>query len=146
MLRSITCTILVLALMAGCATYETYYDVRPEELDRTTLWPGLELELVYADGTQAEFTVDEVTESKIVSREGREWSKTGIKELTIKVPPNSSDCGSLSSWRNGQCWKDEIDRKVDVIVCNRNLHGTRLSTKFDPNRCIAFGHWSHMPR
>jgi len=102
-------------LMHGCATYVTYNDVQPEELNTSTLWSGLKLQLQYADGTQARFTVDRVTESSIVATDGSEWPKTGIEALTIKNPPHSADCGSLASWNKSRCWKDEVDRKIDEV-------------------------------
>ena len=113
--KFLSCILACSVLICGCATYETYNDVQPEELNVSTLWPGLELKLQYADGTKAKFAVDRVTETSIISTDGKEWPKTEIEALTIKLPPNSADCGSLASWDNGRCWKDEVDRKIDEV-------------------------------
>ena len=113
--RNLATALSCLVLVFGCASYETYSDVKPEELNTSTLWSGLKLRLEYADGTQARFTVREVNDDSIVSTDGKEWPKTGIKTLTLKTPPNSADCGSLASWRNRQCWIDDAERAIDSV-------------------------------
>jgi hypothetical protein len=105
--------ILTIAIsLNGCATYETFTDVPPDQLNNSTLRPGDELQLEYSDGIVAKLTVDALTENAIVSADGEHWPKKGIKKLTIKILANSSDCGSLASWRNGGCWKEDAKREV----------------------------------
>ena len=105
--------ILTIAIaLNGCATYQTFADVPPEQLNNSTLRPGDELKLEYSDGVIAKFTVDALTENAIVSANGEHWPKKGIKNLTIKIPANSADCGSLASWNNGRCWKEDAKREI----------------------------------
>ena len=104
--------LLVLLCLCGCATSETYYDVEESELTAGTLWPGLKLDVEYQDGTQAKIVVAEVTDESILANDGTEWPKSGIHKLKVKGLSNSSDCGSLHSWNNYQCWKDDLSRQI----------------------------------
>lgn len=70
----------------------------------------------YGDGIVTRLTVDSLTENTIVSADGEHWPKEGIRKLTIKIPANSSDCGSLASWRNGLCWKEDAKREVEKAL------------------------------
>ena len=103
----------VMTFVAACASYETFTNVQPSELNSSTLWPGMKLRLHYEDGTEAAITVREVTEISIISTDGTSWPKTGINSLAVRSSSATQDCGSLASWRNGQCWKDDIDREID---------------------------------
>jgi len=107
------CVILAIAiLISGCATYQTFNDVPPDQLNDSTLRSGDKLQLEYSDGILVKLTVDALTENAIVSADGEHWPKKGIKKLTIKIPANSSDCGNLASWRNGRCWKEDAKREL----------------------------------
>ena len=101
--RNIVSTFAFLMLALGCASYKTFNDVRPDELNTSTLWPGLELQLEYVDGTKGEFTIREVKDESIVATDGKVWPKTGIRTLTIKVPPSMAYCGSVASLENRLC-------------------------------------------
>ena len=101
----------VIFAFAACSSYETFSDVQPSELNEETVWPGMKLRLQYEDGTKARLTVREITESEIVSMDGSRWPKSGISTLTEQIPAKGADCGSLASWRHGQCWKDEVHQE-----------------------------------
>jgi hypothetical protein len=96
-------------------TYQSFNDVPPDEVNSSTLLPGDELQLEYRDVSLTKFTVDALTEDTIISMDGEHWPKAGIKKLTIKIPSNSSDCGSLASWRNGRCWKEEAKNEIEKV-------------------------------
>jgi hypothetical protein len=114
--KSAKCAISVIAILAsGCATYQTFNDVPPDQLNSSTLHPGDELQLEYSDGSLTKFTVDALTEDTIISMDGEHWPKAGIKKLTIKIASNSSDCGSLASWRNGRWWKEEAKNEIEKV-------------------------------
>ena len=102
--RAIWAVLVVTILLNGCATYQTFYDVPPEQLNSSTLRSGDRLQLEYGDGSVAKLTVEAVTDDAIISKNGDHWPKIGVKKLTIEIPANSSDCGSLASWRNVKCW------------------------------------------
>jgi hypothetical protein len=99
-------------MICGCASYQTFSNVRPEELNSSTLWPGLELQLVYDDGSFAKFTVHASTEDMVISTSGKQWPKEGIKKLTIKDPASSLSC-RFTYWRHRvPCQgKEEVNRK-----------------------------------
>jgi hypothetical protein len=104
--------VVVALFLNGCATSATYYDVDESELSSETLWPGLRLDVEYESGKTAKIIVSEVTDRSIISDDGSEWPKSGIRRLTVKGLSNSSDCGSLQSWKNYQCWEDDALREI----------------------------------
>jgi hypothetical protein len=100
-------------LVVACASGRTFADIQPSELNASTLWPGMELRVKYADGSRASITVREVTESSIIAIDGTAWPKTGIDSITVPSTAGAQDCGSLASWRSGPCWSDELEREVN---------------------------------
>ena len=95
-------------LASGCATYETFEDVQASELHSGTLMLGDQIKITYDDGTEVEMVVAEILDDHLVADSGEQWPKEGIRSLTIRVEPDSSDCSSLASWKNGQCWLKSI--------------------------------------
>lgn len=118
--RKIGVVLVATILASGCATHETFDDVQASELHSGTLTPGDQLTIAYHDGTEVEFVVSEILDDHLVADSGEQWPKEGISSLTIRVEPDSSDCGSLASWKNGQCWKDDAKREL-CVQTNGNL-------------------------